>query len=162
MTSAAQTSCQQDARLAYNILIATVIAAQDTKVVVKLFALNGILSLHPLLKTCDPFAETNSLLSQLVRLFGETTVNQQQQLVLKSMLATWITTICAIPDTDEVTLQIGFYAPPSIIVYNDFCHKNLLPAFLLQAMHRIETSVSKLRLRPNVQRPPFHDPLLQS
>ena len=60
---------------------------------------------------------------------------------LKSMPALWISTVSAETGADEVVLQIGFYTPPSAIVYNDLCHKSLLPTFLLQAKHRVVTSL---------------------
>ena len=57
------------------------------------------------------------------------------------MPALWISTVSAETGADEVVLQIGFYTPPSAIVYNDLCHKSLLPTFLLQAKHRVVTSL---------------------
>lgn len=148
--SLSQLSCQRDTRSAYNILL-TILSAQGASV--KLATIAQIGSSHPLIKSTQPLREPNVCLDRLVQPFNITTT-KPLMLILKSLLATWITTMSTTnASADHIVLHVGFYAPPSTNVYNDLCNNNVLPPFLLQAMHRVETYLSKLKTRPNV--PPF-------
>lgn len=95
---------------------------------------------YPMLALSVPF-------DNLVKSLG---ISGNSQVLLKASLSEWIDLALKSFTSETLTVSIGFYAPPSVSIFNEIYRLARLPAFIANAFHRIETDFGAASARTQV------------
>lgn len=126
-----------DAPSAYRAFIELLDFDQSQEKLLSQMTIQTFIADNPQMKTTFSMLGVSEKLNRIAsKLAG---MGKSCQLLIKTVLSDWIAEVYKLSAaTGKITIRVGFYAAPSLSVYNDIYRSETLPRFVVNATHRIE------------------------